>query len=463
MPRTSPHPGVKLKQVVHRSGEEGWVARFKDPDTNKERQESLDKIGVTSKTARRQWAMEKSEELKARRLALKGGATPHTGETLKAAIDSYFTLKGTRLKARTVSNYRPAADRFLEWAKLAQVNLADDLRSHHLGAFVEWLSSQPAKRPRKGGVKGEQAVTDKACSPGGVNNRLRAVKAVLNKLRKMGRLPHITGDAIGDTMELAKTEKPRPAFLRQSQIQALLRAALRHDTATFDMTRDEKNSGQKGLTPKHVPMAPFVAYMLLTGCRAEEALGIPWSAVELDAKDTNGKKAGAIHIPANLSKTGQARVVDLAVCPALRRILSALKLKAADQPFVFGGAQPWPLTRVDDGRDRLIDTYGAPPFTWSQRRDGEGGERPPLRATCGTYLTNAPGIYGAASVFHAAKRLGHSVTIAERHYLGLVLGLSKTAKTIEAAMEVTKELGEITARLSGKAGRGNLGGEAAAG
>ncbi|MBW7935021.1 MAG: hypothetical protein H3C62_15730 [Gemmatimonadaceae bacterium] len=369
---------------------------------------------------------------------------------MKDAIESYFSTKGTRLKPRTVANYRPSADRFLEWATIAGVRLADDLRPHHLGAFVEWLCAQHAKAPRKGGKRGEQAATGRSWTPGGINNRLRAIKAVLNKLRKMGRLPHITGDAISDTIELVKTEKPRPAFLRQSEIKGLLRAALRHDEATFEMTRAEKGVGQKGQTPKYPPVAPFVAFMLLTGCRAEEALSLLWSDIDLDAKDATGKVAGAIHVPAHIVKTGQARTIDLSVCPALRRILCAIKLKAAGEPFVFGGATPWTRETIDDGRERLIETFGAPPFTWSQRSDGPTGEKPPVRATCGTYLTNAPGIYGAASAFLAAKRLGHSVTIAERHYAGVIHGLPKTAKTLEAAMEVTKELAEIEARICGK-------------
>lgn len=50
-----------------------------------------------------------------------------------------------------------------------------------------------------------------------------------------------------------------------------------------------------------------------------------------------------------------------------------------------------------------------------------------------TYLTNAPGTYGAASVYHSAQQLGHSVRIAEAYHLGRERG-------IPAALEAKVEL-----------------------
>jgi hypothetical protein len=52
---------------------------------------------------------------------------------------------------------------------------------------------------------------------------------------------------------------------------------------------------------------------------------------------------------------------------------------------------------------------------------------------------NAPGIFGAASIFREAKQLGHSATIAERSYCGVVK-VSPEAKTLEAAMQIETEL-----------------------
>ena len=48
-------------------------------------------------------------------------------------------------------------------------------------------------------------------------------------------------------------------------------------------------------------------------------------------------------------------------------------------------------------------------------------------------MTNSPAIYGAASAWASAKRLGHSVTVAERAYAGVLRDLPADARTLEAA------------------------------
>jgi hypothetical protein len=66
-----------------------------------------------------------------------------------------------------------------------------------------------------------------------------------------------------------------------------------------------------------------------------------------------------------------------------------------------------------------MSEYGAPPFDWQT-----------LRSTCATYLTNAPAIFGAATVFMSARQLGHWVAVAERHYLGVHRGIAAEAKSL---------------------------------
>ena len=90
---------------------------------------------------------------------------------------------------------------------------------------------------------------------------------------------------------------------------------------------------------------------------------------------------------------------------------------------------------------RLREEYGAPEsFTWQA-----------LRRAYGTFLTNAPGIFGAASAYRSAKQLGHSVQVAERHYLGLVRGIPREARTLEAAMQIE----DLVANVVARAGTGN--------
>ncbi|MBX3465510.1 MAG: hypothetical protein KF878_01260 [Planctomycetes bacterium] len=437
----SAHPGVF--EVKRRSAAGlDLRARWFDPDTGKPREFSFEPEGITTAEGRRKWMITKSLALGERERKLATGAATHTGASLADAIEGYFSTKGARLKGSTPKTYRTATTIFLEWANINRIRLADDLRPHHLAAFVEWLAARPAKRPVKGGRRTERAPSDRTCSPGGVNNRLRSVKAILNQLRRVGRLPHITSDDIKDRIKPLKTAKPRPAFLRVAQIKTLLQAALSHDTGTFVMTRTEKAAGAKGGTPKYDPIAPFIVFMLLTGCRRDEALMLRWASVDFDARDGRGRKAGEIVLRAGDVKTGHERAIDLSICPGLKKILEALE-RGKDDVYVFGGKEPWSRSKVESARKRLVDELGAPDFCWSQTED----ETPALRATCGTFLTNAPGIYAAAAAFHSAKRLGHSIVIAERHYVGLLKGISKSAKTLEAAMGITADVAAIVARL----------------
>lgn len=441
----SAHPGVSYVRRW-KKGEQVVRARWQDPDSGKWCEFTFDTQDITTIEGRRTWMIEKSRALQQRRFALAKGAAPHTGETLKEAVESYFTTKGLRLKESTRDSYQAASDLLLEWAGLARLRLADELRADHLASFVEWLAVRPAKAAVKGGRRDERAPTDRSCSPTGVNSRLRSVKAIVNHLRRQGRLPHITSDDIKDRLKPLKTPKPRPSFLRAPQVRALVQAALRHDAAAFAMTRDEKSRGTKGGTAKNHPIAPFIAYMLMTGCRLEEALRVTWSAIDFEAKDERGRRVGEIVLGAEQVKTGHERAIDLGICPALKRILAAMKLKAGGAPYVFGGAEPWSRTIVERARRRLVDEFGAPEFTWSQTQ----GKKASLRATCGTYLTNSS-VYASASPFHSARRLGHSVMIAERHYVGTLKGLPKKAKTLEAVLEIRKEIDEVVGRATGRA------------
>ena len=83
---------------------------------------------------------------------------------------------------------------------------------------------------------------------------------------------------------------------------------------------------------------------------------------------------------------------------------------------------------------RLRAKYEAPEaFSWQV-----------LRSTCGTYLTNAPGIFGAASAYRSAKQLGHSVAVAEKHYVDVARGIQRDARDLEHAMQISAEVQRVT-------------------
>src|SRR5690606_35237730 len=96
---------------------------------------------------------------------------------------------------------------------------------------------------------------------------------------------------------------------------------------------------------------------------------------------------------------------------------------------------------------RLRGTYGAPSFSPQI-----------LRSTCGTFLTCAPGIFGAASAYRSARQLGHSVAVAERHYLGLIRGIPREARALEEVMQIQVQMARVIEAAARRAGRDELGG-----
>lgn len=71
----------------------------------------------------------------------------------------------------------------------------------------------------------------------------------------------------------------------------------------------------------------------------------------------------------------------------------------------------------------------------------EGQNQP--GASAPSWLHLRPSIFGAASAYRSAKQLGHSVTVAEKHYLGLVKNIPMEGKTLEAAMGIESVRGRI--------------------
>jgi integrase len=164
--------------------------------------------------------------------------------------------------------------------------------------------------------------------------------------------------------------------------------------------------------------------MLLTGMRFAEGAELRFSAIDFDSDQ--------ILLEAERTKTLTSRRVDLRITPKLINLLSRMKLQAAGLPFVFGDEKPVSRSTWDAARKRLAKDFGAPRFTWHD-----------LRRTCGTFLVCAPGVYGAASGYLTAKRLGHSMEVSERHYLGLVRDIPSDAKTLEAALDIEDVLDDL--------------------
>ncbi|MGE0712262.1 MAG: hypothetical protein AB7N76_32420 [Planctomycetota bacterium] len=441
----SGHPGVKLLERRHASGATSWVARWTDPDTDRPTQTSLDALGLSAREARRAWAVAKSRTLSRRRAELASGAPKRTETPFKEAVASYLQAAGARLRPKTVETYREGLALLVEWASSHRVRLVEDLTPGKLGALREWLAARPRRASAAGEKQGAKKDTPKLRAPRTVNRNLEAIKALVNHWRRLGLTPTLSTDTIRDSLKMLRGPKPLPEVLHTPELDALLRACLRHDAQTFDLTREEKARGLKrGTTPRHPAVTPFALAILLGGFRFEEARTLTWARVRLDASDERGEVVGEVVVGVE-SKTHAARVVDLAPSPALRRLLAALRLRSGGEPHVFGGPEPWSRNLLEAARKRLVREFGAPPFSWQM-----------LRRSCGSYSVCAPGIYGAAAVFLTAKRLGHAIAVSERHYLGALRGLPREARTLEDAMQVAALVGQSVLRATGELSAADL-------
>ncbi|NRA34571.1 MAG: hypothetical protein HRU17_14645 [Polyangiaceae bacterium] len=428
--RKRKHPGVVLIRP-EKSRRIGWRARFVDPDTGKSTKITLDRAYRTAEL-REDWARRKSRSLDKRRLELDGGAHRKTGTLLAVAVETYFD-EHTHLRERTVQTYRSAATKFVRWASRTRVRLADDLTGPRLLTFRAELIGQKKSSPERGGKRGSVTKGGKARSAATINRELRSVGTILSYLRKRGLLPRISIDNLKDGLEKLPDSAARAEYRKPNELRALLDAAIRHDAAVFKSTRAEHVAGEnQGSTPKHQAIAPFVAFVLLSGVRLGEALSLDWKQVDLEALDEDGSRVGEIHLRKEDTKTKRPRTVGLEVSPALRRMLAAMRLQNRSGS-VFG------LTSGSaySAAARLQKEFGAP--------DGIGWQV--LRRSCGTYLTNASGIFGGSSAYLSAKQLGHSVQVAERHYLGVMRGIRRDAQTLEAAMQIEKQMAKIVASV----------------
>jgi integrase len=428
----SPHPGVVLIPPDAAGRHPTWRARYVDADTGRQKKVRLDPAGLPTAETRRDWAIRRSKALARRRMELESGAPRATGTTMADAVAQYFKAH-PELRPRTLSTYRVAADKLIRWASRAGVRTADDLTRAKLMDFRAHLVAERKRVAAPGSKRGTSKASTEPRSAHTVNRELRSARTILGHLRKRDLLPRLTSDDLRDALERMAVTTERVDYLKPADLRRLLQAALRHDADTHQITREEhKGLRPVGTTPKYDAVAPFVACVLLTGMRLGEAVSLEWKQVDLDALDHDGNPVGEIHLT-GATKTKRARTIDLDVSPALRRLLAALKLATGGKGRVFGH-----LTEgtVNAARKRLQADYGAP--------DGFGWQA--LRRTCGTYLTNAPGIFGAASAYRSARQLGHSVQVAERHYLGLARGIPREARDLETAMQVADLMREIVKR-----------------
>ncbi len=444
--RTS-HPGVKLRKRVWGSGSLSWFARFLDPLEGREVDVNLTRLGLTTAEARREWAKRKSRQLAGvqQRVEL-GEIVPgeRTSEDLGTAVEEYLDHARSRLRPRTIEGYRASLRFLTAWAKRSGVRTTADLNATRLAVFRQQFVSTKRKAPKENARRGASEERPESRKPASINHDLRAIKTFCEHVRRIGLARSLSRDDIRDSLRPMPQGRPRPEYLKHTHLRHLLEAALRHDADTFKLTREEKGGERpEGTTSRNEPIGPFLVFLLLSGTRLGEALNLRWRDVDLDYEGPDGEAVGEIVLTPTATKTHFERAIDLSVSPALRAMLAALRLQRPRSDFVFGDEESLSENAVKAAQRRLVGRYGAPAFSWQR-----------LRQTTGTFLTNAPGIFGNASAYRSAKQLGHSVSVAERHYLGLERGIPREARTLEAAMKiedlVEKVLDRARTRMQGR-------------
>lgn len=416
----SPHPGVRIKSQRRKSGV-AWYAVFNDSETRRESWINLDKLGLTNDAARIGWCMKKSRILMLRRADIELGAPLKTVTPVAKGVQDYLEYAEIEgLAPRTIASHRGISKQFLEWCHSCGVRTTEELDQPRLEEFRRYFFARRtmASARGKGAGRGTKRKGEAGRSPSTINNALGRIRSMLNQWRRQGIIPLLNTDLIRDALRFVRARRELPYFLHKPDIRRMLEAAERHDAVTFKLTREE-HDGLKpaGSTPRHEPIRPFVIASLLTGCRFNELACLRWDEVDLDAQE--------VILRASRTKTARARRIPLEITPSLVDLFAVMKRDAMGAPYVFGGESPFTREVADGARKRMMEQFDAPKFNWQD-----------LRRTCGTFLTCAPGIYGGASAFMSAKRLGHSVLVAERHYVGAVSTVTRDAQCLEAAMGI---------------------------
>jgi integrase len=414
-------PGVKVLTL----SDGRHVARYRDPLSGKWQQQSLDKLGLGNAEARRRWAVTKASSLASIRAAITSGGAVAERVTMTDAVTTFL---GGYTKQATIDGYKMLLDRFARWAAGVGVRFMQDLTAPHLTRFGDHYRQDSVVAPVAGGKRGAKQATKRRRASASINKALTVCKAFLGWARRRGWTPNLTGDGIRDNLRPVKVERNAIEFLRPPQVRSLLEAVQRHDAARFELTRAEHDGIRPpGTTPRYEPAAPFVLLTLLLGTRLSELIGLQWDEVDL--------KAGEIRLPARRVKTGMARTITLQETPSAVELLGRLRVKTrGDRVF-----PAWGIDLAKATRRRLLSEFKAPLFGWQV-----------LRRTTAAVLTNAASIYGASSAYRSARRAGHSVVVAERHYVDLLRELPAKATTFESALGIEGLAQKIVDSVAGK-------------
>jgi integrase len=350
------------------------VFRWLDPRTGSLKEKDCARQGCTNPTKRKAWRKKKSEALRQLRQDLEHGVASTESATPSAAVERYL---GTLQHPRTRVSRRLALSTFAEWCAAEGIRDIADLGRVKLMEYRDQFMRQ----------------TDRQLST--KNQWLTVLGGFLRWARKRGLAPALHLDAIKDGTEKVPEAEKAIVFLQPREVRAVLEAGLDYD--------------KKQMGPRET--APFLLTLLLTGCRFAEVAELPWSEVDLEA--------ARVRLESGRVKTRRSRDVTMRESPSLLDLLRAMRERDPDGTHVFD----WPSSSWSGVRCVLESMAGV------------HFEARTLRRTCSTVLVNATAMHGDASAWKASKRSGHSVSMLEDRYGGL-MDVPEDAKTIESALGI---------------------------
>lgn len=421
-PAPEPVPPTRAKQesrtkgvvlIRPRPGRQFYALRYTDPASGKSKQPRLP--GVTTLEAAQAAAETLSRTLQRRKLdvALAGGREYAASAcSVRDEIATYLTTvglkesrRGKRTSKVTLRRYRDGLNGFVTWLEGRGVTQLAELSR---ASLAEWLVSRQ-QQPAHGHARRVSTV----------NQEVKPIRQMLIAAAVAGRLVHLSSDAIRGVLKRLVQPAPQPRCYSVVELRAILQAAL-------DLDADPKRPRRSP------PIAPVVATALLSGMRRGELGKVQCHEVLFDAPSeydpdvTTG--LDVIRLPAHKTKTHQKRDVELApYSPLLGELLQALKRGRAGHERLLRVGYVMLGTYA-----KRLRKYGAPADFSFQH----------CRSTCATYQSPLPGNAKAK-----AARLGHTLAVADMHYLALPSGTPVTAPNLETVMKCEAQLRAIIARV----------------
>ncbi len=415
---------VTIFQRKVRGKQGSWIARWYDPFTGLQKQVSLSKTeGIDTKGQAANWLTQKSEELhekrkKARARSRMGNAKQPWAKVLEAHLLALTAKKGeAAAKARRRS--MTAWQSWLETQPYCRCGA--DLNVGNLEAFHTYLTEWKDRKRHSGNYAKAGAPVTAA-----TRNHYRAnTLALLNWARKKGYLV-ITSDDIRDTMPKFVGVRKLPRDVRAETLSTILSTSMSWDSEKHFSSREDKAayySGTPSATASHVhePLTEMVLLLVLTGMRLGEVLHLRWESVDLRFRTL---RVEADPVTGWAPKTRHERAIPLGDSPALLSLLRVLKGQAGPSKYVIAGADPEkPRNFYRPAWDKLMKAAGA-----------IGVAPKHLRSTWVTAMAHGR---GGPNAHELARRAGHGVEVAARHYVAQ--SFARLGKTVEQWLGIAKE------------------------